>query len=582
MTRYNLKMLLPLLLALVMVVTMLPMTALAAEETELTDTQTETVCTEVGCEHELEESTEAATSDEYLTESDTVVADVPAEEETPTEMLSESTEAGTEDAVPPSVDDTIASSWELQSDGTLLITGYIEPFYSPEEQPWQDVRESITSLRFNLADGIEFYDICFWLDGCANLTSAAIPASVGQISPDNFTDCSALQTLTYGGVDVLSEITADYDGHEDEITLMTSSNCGVTRCTCTGSCVYGYRNYRVASESNNYHIMTVYCATCGMTDGIIVSGNHSYGSNGCCTLCGYYNSAYDTTICYHTSTTTQWLTSCRWQEVCSNCGAVVSSGTSHGPYTYGSWTYCSLSQHRRSYTCSYGDSGTYYEYGSHLLTTKYEQCDSTQHSVRSYCSTCGSYVGSTVYANHSFTYSEWTPYNETQHQRTGSCSDCSYTASDFGEHTDTDGDGRCDDCGYEMTWFSVTVPASLTMTVSKYGEVYTADNAAIVNNSTGAIAVTSVTVSTENGWTLVPYSTNMAKTKVDSKLIGFMLNGAQSALSGSTETLNLISLWSIPQGSSLPLAYDAVVSALSVPVSEQVLTVVFVLEWAAQ
>jgi hypothetical protein len=59
------------------------------------------------------------------------------------------------------------------------------------------------------------------------------------------------------------------------------------------------------------------------------------------------------------------------------------------------------------------------------------------------------------------------------------------------------------------------------MTVSKYGEVYTADNAVIVNNSTGTVAISGVTIQAENGWTLVPYSSNMANTKVDSKLIGF-------------------------------------------------------------
>ena len=132
-----------------------------------------------------------------------------------------------------------------------------------------------------------------------------------------------------------------------------------------------------------------------------------------------------------------------------------------------------------------------------------------------------------------------------------------------------------------MTRFSVTVPASLSLTVSEYGAVYAADNAAIVNNSTGAIAVTGVTVSAANGWTLVPFSSNMAAAKVDTKLIGFSLNGAQSSNSGTSENLPLSNAWSIAKGASLPLSYDAVVSALSQPVSEQVLTVVFVLDWAA-
>ncbi|MFA6660959.1 MAG: hypothetical protein WCS62_05055 [Bacilli bacterium] len=118
------------------------------------------------------------------------------------------------------------------------------------------------------------------------------------------------------------------------------------------------------------------------------------------------------------------------------------------------------------------------------------------------------------------------------------------------------------------------------MTVSKYGEVYAASNAAIVNNSTGMVEVTGITVSTDNGWTLVPYGSNMASAKVDSKLIGFSVNGAQSGSGGNTQMLTLSDGWLIPSSESLPLVYDAVVSALSQPVSEQVLTVVFVLEWA--
>lgn len=132
-----------------------------------------------------------------------------------------------------------------------------------------------------------------------------------------------------------------------------------------------------------------------------------------------------------------------------------------------------------------------------------------------------------------------------------------------------------------MTRFSVTVPASLSLTVSEHGTVYAADNAAIVNNSTGAVAVTGVTVNTANGWTLVPYRSNMAAAKVDTKLIGFSLNNAQSAVAGTSENLLLPGAWQIAKGASLPLSYGAVVSAMSQPVSEQVLTVIFVLDWAA-
>jgi len=120
----------------------------------------------------------------------------------------------------------------------------------------------------------------------------------------------------------------------------------------------------------------------------------------------------------------------------------------------------------------------------------------------------------------------------------------------------------------------------MTLAVSKHGEVYAANNVAILNHSTGAVTVSGVSVTTANGWTLVPYTTNMANEKMDSKLIGFIINGAQTASIGTSEDLS-ISGWNIAKGDSLGLTYDAVVSGSRAPINEQVLTVVFVLNWAA-
>jgi hypothetical protein len=151
----------------------------------------------------------------------------------------------------------------------------------------------------------------------------------------------------------------------------------------------------------------------------------------------------------------------------------------------------------------------------------------------------------------------------------------------YGAHTDADDNGICDDCGYFLTRFSVTVPANLNLTVSKNGKVYSATSGSIVNNSTGSVSVTSVTIKAENGWTLVPYATNMANAKVDAKQIGFSINSLRSTTQGSSETLSPGSGWTIAKDSSLPLSYDAVVSASSDAINEQVLTVVFVVGWAA-
>ncbi len=453
--------------------------------------------------------------------------------------------------------------------------------------------------------------------------------------------------------------------------VQSSQDCGIGACTCTGSCYEVYGDYEYYSES--LHTMSVICSGCGAWAIHGGSESHTFSGN-TCTKCGYSKA------CSHSSTKREWTTSCRWADVCKSCGETISSGTSHGPYDYGSWSYYNATQHRRSYTCTYGDSGTWYETANHSTTKTYTEHSATQHAVSSYCSTCGSTVGSTSYASHSFTYGSWERYSATQHRRMKSCSVCGYseyvyashgftygswentsatqhrrlktcsTCGDSGyeysahsysygswasisetqhnrtgacvcgrqdtqqephsfaygpwsaasedlhertgtcacghlstqqaDHADTDDDGYCDACTYLMTRFSVTVPASLSMTVSQHGAVHAATDAAIVNNSTGPVRVTALTVTAENGWTLAPYDTNMATAKVDTKQIGFALNEAKTTGSGYTEPLGLGGDWTITKGGRLHLLYDAVVSAMSAPVNEQVLTLVFVLDWA--
>ena len=132
----------------------------------------------------------------------------------------------------------------------------------------------------------------------------------------------------------------------------------------------------------------------------------------------------------------------------------------------------------------------------------------------------------------------------------------------------------------EATVFSVVVPAVLPVTVDQNGKVYVS-NAEIVNHSTAAVQVSSVTLTAENGWTLVPYASDMSHAKVDSNQIGFKINSAQTSKTGSTEQLVLTSPWQIAEEESLTLSYDAVVSALSQPVTNaNILSVLFVVEWA--
>lgn len=331
--------------------------------------------------------------------------------------------------------------------------------------------------------------------------------------------------------------------------------------------------------------------------------------------------------------------------------------------------------------------------------------------------------------NHSYSYGTWTKADDTQHKRTKTCSACGDSGYEYADHTDTDGDGKCDTCGatvsltikwdagtnggtidgkasfsetmkpnskptapgsvpvktgytfkgwftaksggslystvtitssttfyaqfaankYTVTWdlgtgqsetteqtygeklllpkdperknaeflgwftekdggteidsnttyttdgettyyahweiteiFSVTVPVVLPLTVDENGKVHTG-SAGIINGSTGAVVVSSVSISTKNGWQIVPYTTDMAHEKVDAQLLGFKINGAQTTKNGNAETLTLTEPWEIAENGRLPLSYDAVVSAVSKAITEQeVLSVVFVLEWGGE
>ena len=130
--------------------------------------------------------------------------------------------------------------------------------------------------------------------------------------------------------------------------------------------------------------------------------------------------------------------------------------------------------------------------------------------------------------------------------------------------------------------FSVTVPVTLPLVVDESGEVHVGA-AEIINASTGDVIVSSVSISAKNGWQLVPYTTDMAHAKVDAKQLGFKINDSVTTKTGDAEAFSLTSPWTIAENGKLPLTYDAVVSAVSQPVTEQdVLSVVFVLEWKGE
>ena len=72
----------------------------------------------------------------------------------------------------------------------------------------------------------------------------------------------------------------------------------------------------------------------------------------------------------------------------------------------------------------------------------------------------------------------------------------------------------------------------------------------------------------------------MADEKVNANLIGFRIGDIFT--SGYGASASFAGNWTVESDAELPLDYDAVASAVSHAITEeQVLTVIFVIEWAA-
>ena len=128
---------------------------------------------------------------------------------------------------------------------------------------------------------------------------------------------------------------------------------------------------------------------------------------------------------------------------------------------------------------------------------------------------------------------------------------------------------------------SVTVPSNLPITVTESGNVYTAKDLCIVNHSSRAVRVCGLEAVSVGNWTLAPFLGSRATLTEGIRTIGISVNDAITSGGGSWESLWLSGNWTIADGATLPLHYDATVSFSGVPYEgEQVLTLVFLLDWA--
>ena len=326
--------------------------------------------------------------------------------------------------------------------------------------------------------------------------------------------------------------------------------------------------YTYESVNDTSHQITKHCDTCTRTvDGGTATHNYvagewyKYGTE------NPYDDEYDH-MKYH-----------QRESVCSDCGNVKIEHAEHDWYwVTESWNYSNEERHTRTKRCKVCDYGWgYIDYHHFTTDPYYEQYSEDEHTKINPCDEC-EYEKETLEA-HSFTASTvYTQFSESQHQVTQSCV-CGEKQISYADHVDQNSDCYCDKCGYLMTKFSVTVPTTMVLTMGTDGEVYAPSDVVIINNSTAAVSVKKADINSRNGWNIVPYSTNMANEKVDSKKIGFKMNGIQTDSAGTTDSLSYNNSWIIEKGKSSAVVYDAVVSATSTPIDEQVIEIVYIVDW---
>ena len=137
----------------------------------------------------------------------------------------------------------------------------------------------------------------------------------------------------------------------------------------------------------------------------------------------------------------------------------------------------------------------------------------------------------------------------------------------------------------EAATFSVTVPSTLPIAVDANGNVTTATDAAIINNSSAPVAVTKVELASLSDWTLAAYSRDILNLPVDAKQFGLQMNIGDKTVatsnSGTSDVLSDSLNARIVKGQNCAVTYNALFPARTAAVSDtQIANVVFTVGWA--
>lgn len=142
----------------------------------------------------------------------------------------------------------------------------------------------------------------------------------------------------------------------------------------------------------------------------------------------------------------------------------------------------------------------------------------------------------------------------------------------------------------DATAFSVTVPASIPVSIDAKADVTCPSNLSITNDSAGPVKVTGISVK-DGTWTIASYNggdrSALAAEKVNSNKLGIAFTpdgGTQTASSdGGTQNLSVdANEWVVSAGGSLGFDCDAIASAVSSAITTAVhaVDVVFTVGWS--
>ena len=137
----------------------------------------------------------------------------------------------------------------------------------------------------------------------------------------------------------------------------------------------------------------------------------------------------------------------------------------------------------------------------------------------------------------------------------------------------------------EAATFSVVVPTTLPISVDADGNVTTATDATIINNSGATVAVTKVELNSQSNWTLAAYNRDILNLPVDAKQFGLQMNiGDKTVTTSNSGTSDILSdslNAQITKGQNCAVTYNALFPARTAAVSDtQIANVVFTVGWA--